>query len=124
MTTATSEINPVKARTLTTTQQYWFEHLQKQESSGLSMAAYAKSQRLAKHTLYYWGQQLRERQLPHESTSAPLFQSVTLVPPQPSVESIGFVMVFRLPNRIEGEFRHADVRTCLEVMQSLARVAL
>jgi len=124
MATATSEINPAKALALTTTQQYWLEHLQKQQASGLSMAAYAKSQGMAIHSFYYWAQRLREWQQTYDAVAAPLFQPVALVSPQPPLESTGLSVVFRLPNRIECELRHADVRTCLEVVQSLARVSL
>lgn len=123
-TTASHEINPTQAPALTTTQQYWLDHLQKQHASGLSMAAYAKTQGMAIHTFYYWAQRLRGRQQIHEATPAPLFQPVTLVSAQPAAEPTGLAMAFRLPNRIECELRHADVRTCLEVMQSLARVSL
>ena len=56
MATTSTELQS-KAPTLTTTQQYWFEHLQKQQASGLSMAAYAKSQGIANYDFLMQGHQ-------------------------------------------------------------------
>jgi len=120
-TTITSKSN---APTPTATQQYWLEHIQSQQLSGLSMAAYAKSQGIAVHNFYYWAQQLRERQQSNELTPAPLFQPVTLVSTQSRPQSNQLTVVFRFPNRIECELLHADLQTCVEVIQSLARVTL
>jgi len=122
MTTAATEQS--KGQTLTATQQYWLEHLQNQQSSGLSMAAYAKSQGIAAHNFYYWAQQLRKQQQANALTATPLFQAVALVSSQSPRQSNELGMVFRLPNRIECELRHADEQTVLAVMQSLARVSL
>jgi len=123
MTTSTNS-NQSEPLSITTTHQYWSEHLQKQQSSGLSMAAYAKANRLTLHIFYYWGQKLRERPSCISSQSSPLFHQVALTSPQSSVESAEFALVFRLPNRIECELRHPDVLTSLEFIQSLARLPL
>jgi hypothetical protein len=124
MTTAPADNNQTETVSLTATQQYWFEHLQKQQSSGLSMATYAKANGLTLHIFYYWGQKLREMPSRVATQSGPLFQKITLTAPQSVVETTMLVMVFRLPNHIECELRHADVRTCVEVVQSLARATL
>lgn len=124
MMTRPADSNQSETLSLTTTQQYWLEHLQKHQSSGLSMAAYAKANGLTLHIFYYWGQKLRERPPRVTAQSDPLFHQITLAPPQSAVEPTGLALVFRLPNRIECELHLADVQTCLEVVQSLARVSL
>jgi hypothetical protein len=124
MMTDPADSNQSQTQPLTATQQYWFEHLQKQRSSGLSMAAYAKANGLTLHMFYYWSQKFREIPLRTPVKSGPLFHQVMLATTQPTIESAGLAMVFRLPNQIECELRHADVRTCVEVVRSLARATL
>lgn len=103
----------------TDAQRYWFDHLQKQQSSGLSMAVYAKEHGLSKHTLYVWSQQLRIPEPSDHESSMPLFQAVQVAPQPLAGASTEIVLVLRLPNGVECELRHANAETCVEVLQAL-----
>ena len=49
---------------LTPKQQYWSDQLQKAESSGLSLAAYAREHNIPLAKLYQWRSTLRQKQSP------------------------------------------------------------
>jgi len=103
----------------TDAQRYWFDHLQKHQLSGLSMAAYAKEQGLSKNTLHYWSQQLRLPAQDNHDVSEPLFQSVKVAPQSLAGNPAEIALVLRLPNGIECELRFTNTPACLEIVQSL-----
>jgi transposase-like protein len=103
---------------------FWFRHFQQQQSSGLSMPDYAKKHGLSKHTLHVWSQLLRiPKQNKEEQT--PLFQPVNVLDAQPSSSpTSGITLALRLPNRIECELHFDHTQACIDMVQSLASLAL
>jgi hypothetical protein len=97
---------------LTRSQRYWLDHIQQQQSSGLSMASYAKQRDLSIKTFYAMRQKLGRLSQP---VSAPLFQAVTLTP-EP-VTTPGATLVFHFPGQIACEVRQADAVWCARMLQ-------
>jgi transposase-like protein len=110
--------------TPTETQMYWFRQLQQHQSSGLSLAEYAKQQGLSKHTLHFWSQLLRIPKAIALEDHTPLFQVVHLEPAPSPVAATGITLVLRLPSRIECELHFDHAQACIEMVQSLARLTL
>ena len=105
-------------------EQFWQDHVQKQQASGLSMAAYCRANGLTLHLFYYQIQKRRDKPQGSDSTSKILFHPVTLATSESKIKSTELGVVFRLPNGIECELQHANVGVCLEVLGSLARFSL
>jgi hypothetical protein len=106
---------------LTGQQRHWLNHFQQCQTSGLSMAAYARSQNLQIKSFYYW----RKRMLGQQAESidkGPEFHPVQITasdgPDRPERMSI----LLRLPNGVECEWQHVEIRTGLEVLDKLARL--
>ena len=110
--------------TLTTSQRHWLTHLQQQQSSGLSMAAYAREHGLALTTFYNRGQKLRKLSAVHSAVQMPLFQAVTILPEPSPVPRSGLTLAFALPGRMACEVRQLDVATCAALLRHLAEEAV
>lgn len=111
--------------TLTPTQQFWLGHWQQWQISGLSMAAYARDQGLSGKSFYYWGKQVRTLKTdkkPEPAQAAP-FHPVRITPPTAPSPTEAMTVLLRLPNGIEGELRHVDAQTCLELLTGLCRLS-
>ena len=80
MTNSATEVKRYLPPSPTDAQRFWHGHLQKQQSSGLSMAVYAREQGLSKNTLHYWSQQLRIPAQGDHDASDPLFQPIKIAP--------------------------------------------
>lgn len=119
-----SEVDQHVEPTLTPTQQFWLGHWQQWQVSGLSMAAYARKQGLSVKSFYYWGKQIRalETDPKPEPAQATPFHSVRITPPAVPSPVEAMTVLLRLPNGIEGELRHVDVQTCLELLTGLCRL--
>jgi hypothetical protein len=103
-------------------QQRWLDHFQQCQQSGLSMAAYARSQGIQEKTFYYW----RSRLLGQQAEQAPVkdiaFHPVQLTPPDVPDRPERVSILLRLPNGVECELQHIEVGTCFEVLDKLARL--
>jgi hypothetical protein len=120
-----SEVDQHVGQTLTPTQQFWLDHWQQWQVSGLSMAAYARDQGLSVKSFYYWGKQVRvlETDKKPELALAAQFHPVRITPPTVPSSAEAMTVLLRLPNGIEGELRHIDVQTCLELLTGLCRLS-
>jgi hypothetical protein len=98
--------------------------VQKQQASGLSMAAYCRANGLTLHLFYYQIQKRRDNPQGSDSQSNVLFHPVTLATSASKIKSTELGVVFRLPNGIECELQQANVGVCLEVLRSLAQFPL
>ncbi len=107
---------------LTAQQQRWLDHFQRAQLSGLSMAAYARSQGIQEKTFYYWRSRLLGQQAEQTPVKGIAFHPVQVtpcdVPDRPERVSI----LLRLPNGVECELQHVEVGTCFEVLDKLARL--
>jgi hypothetical protein len=104
-------------------QQRWLDHFQQCQKSGLSMAAYARSQGIQEKTFYYWRSRLLGRQAEQTPVKSIAFHQVQVTPPDVP-DSPGRVSIqLRLPNGVECELQHIEVGTCFEVLDKLARLA-
>jgi hypothetical protein len=108
----------------TDVEQFWQDHVQKQQVSGLNMAAYCRANGLTPHLFYYQSQKRRDKPLGLDSQSNTFFHPVTLATSESKIKLTDLNVVFRLPNGIECELQRANVGVCLEVLGSLARLPL
>jgi transposase-like protein len=134
MSEAASKANQFKSRTLT--QQQWLEHFKRCESSGLTVAAYVRSQGLKPSTFYRWRSRLLQEQVDQaadmKSTASlkadvppapePVFHRVECAP-EPLPESAETVALrFRLPNGIDCELGGLSLGNCTGFLDALARL--
>ena len=105
-------------------EQFWQDHVQKQQASGLSMAAYCRANGLTLHLFYYQIQKRKDKMQGSDLQSQDLFHPVTLATSAPKSKSTELNVVFRLPNGIECELQHANTGVCLEILGSLAQFPL
>ena len=124
MNDTTNEVELPQLLQATDVDQFWQDHVQKQQASGLSMAAYCRENNLTHHLFYYQIQKRRDKPQGSDSQSNVLFHPVTLATSASKIKSTELGMVFRLPNGIECELQHANVGACLEVLHSLAQFPL
>ena len=103
-------------------QQRWLEHFQQCQKSGLSMAAYARSQGIQEKTFYYWRSRLLGRQAEQTPVKGIAFHQVQLTPPDVPDRQERVSIQLRLPNGVECELQHIEVGTCFEVLDKLARL--
>ena len=116
-----SDYTQANGNNLTAQQRRWFNHFQQCQNSGLSMAAYARSQGLPIKSFYYWRKRLFGQQ-PEQIDQGPEFHPVQItasdVPDRPERLSI----LLRLPNGVECELQPVEICTGLEVLDKLARI--
>jgi hypothetical protein len=88
------------------------------------MAAYARKQGLSVKSFYYWGKQIRalETAPKPEPAQTTHFHPVRITPSAVPSSAEAMTVLLRLPNSIEGEMRHIDVQTCLELLAGLCRL--
>jgi hypothetical protein len=103
-------------------QQRWLDHFQQCQKSGLSMAAYARSQGIQEKTFYYWRSRLLGRQAEQTPVKGIAFHQVQLTPPDVPGRPERVSIQLRLPNGVECELQHIEVGTCFEVLDKLARL--
>lgn len=138
MSEAATKTNQFKPRTFT--QQQWLDHFKRCDSSGLTVAAYVRSQGLKLATYYRWRQRLLPGQVdqspavtpsPYSEANAlplsgPAFHPVKIKPDE--LSSVGtpaiISMRFRLPNGIDCELAGLSPDTCSAFLESLSRLRL
>jgi hypothetical protein len=103
-------------------QQRWLDHFQRCQQSGLSMAAYARSQEIPEKTFYYWRSRLLGQQAEQTSVKDITFHQVQLIPPDVPDRPERVSILLRLPNGVECELQHIEPGTCFEVLDKLARL--
>jgi hypothetical protein len=103
-------------------QQRWLDHFQQCQKSGLSMAAYARSQGIQEKTFYYWRSRLLGRQAEQTPVKGIAFHQVQLTPPDVPDRPERVSIQLRLPNGVVCELQHIEVGTCFEVLDKLARL--
>jgi hypothetical protein len=103
-------------------QQRWLNHFQQCQKSGLSMAAYARSQGIPEKTFYYWRSRLLGQQAEQTTVKEHEFHPVKITPSDVPNRPERVSVLLRLPNGVECELQHIDVGTCLEVLDKLARL--
>jgi hypothetical protein len=103
-------------------QQRWLDHFQQCQKSGLSMAAYARSQGIQEKTFYYWRSRLLGRQAEQTPVKGIAFHQVQVTPPDVPGCPGRVSIQLRLPNGVECELQHIEVGTCFEVLDKLARL--
>jgi hypothetical protein len=108
---------------LTAQQRRWFNHFQQCQNSGLSMAAYARSQGLQIKSFYYWRKRLLGQQA-EPIVKRPEFHPVQITPPDVAGRPERMSLLLRLPNGVECELQHVEIRTGFEVLDKLARLRL
>ena len=132
---------------LTKQERHWLAHLQRCAESGLTLAAYARSQGLVVNTFYGWHSRLKERGLAKPEPASTVFHRVTVEPTEaPSLptaqqtslsatdkpaaagtqakEASGLSFRFKLPNGIEGELAGISPGHCAGFLEALARLRL
>ncbi len=107
---------------LTALQQRWLDHFQRCQQSGLSMAAYARSQGIQEKTFYYWRSRLLGRQAEQTPVKDIAFHQVQVTPPDVPGRPGRVSIQLRMPNGVECELQHIEVGTCFEVLDKLARL--
>jgi hypothetical protein len=113
--------SPLPEATLTVAQRRWLEHIQQQQRSGLSMAAYARQQGLAISTFYAMRLRLSALAASGALAQRPLFQAVALIEAQPPASGT-LTLAFDLPGNLRCQV-DADVATGAALLQSLAQLA-
>ena len=112
----------VNGNDLTAQKRRWLNHFRQCQNSGISMAAYARSQGIQEKTFYYWRSRLLGQHAEQKTVKKPEFHPVKIspsdVPGRPERVSI----LLRLPNGVECELQHIEVGTCFEVLDKLARI--
>jgi hypothetical protein len=107
---------------LTTQQQRWLDHFHQCQNSGMRMAAYARSQGIQEKTFYYWRSRLLGQQAEQKTAKGPEFHPVQITPDDVPDHSERVSFLLRLPNGVECELQHVEVRTGLEILDKLARL--
>jgi hypothetical protein len=107
----------------TTRAEYWSDHIQRWQDSGLSKAEYCRQNHLTKHAFYYWCKKLRhasqdEGSNQDEGSVVPLpFRVVDLIPGQPSlVLNIGQ----RFQVAIQGDFQPSVLKKLIKTLEGMA----
>ena len=106
---------------LTAQQQRWLDHFHQCQNSGMSMAAYARSQGIHEKTFYYWRSRLLGQQA-EQKTAKAYFHPVQITPADVPDRPKRVSIQLRLPNGVECELQHIEVGTCLEVLDKLVRL--
>lgn len=134
MSEAASKANQFRSRTLT--QQQWLEHFKRCESSGLTIAAYVRTQGLKPSTFYRWRRRSLQEQgdQPAEMKSTtsfkadvpsapkPVFHRVECAPePLPELAE-AIALRFRLPNGIDCELGGLSLGHCTGFLAALAKL--
>ena len=107
---------------LTTQQQRWLDHFHQCQNSGMSMAAYARSQGIQEKTFYYWRSRLLGRQAEPKTAKAPEFHPVQITPADVPGHPERVSILLRLPNGVECELQHVEVRTGLQILDKLVQI--
>ena len=133
--------------TLTRQEQRWLAHLQRCGESGLTLAAYARSQGLVVNTFYGWHSRLKQRGLAKPKPASTVFHRVTVEPTEAhslptaqqtslsatekpaaagtqAKEASGLSFRFKLPNGIEGELTGIGAKNCIGFLEALARLCV
>jgi hypothetical protein len=118
-----SDHSQANGNDLTAQQRRWFNHFQQCQNSGLSMAAYARSQGLQIKSFYYWRKRLLGQQA-EQIAKGPEFHPVQITSPDVPDRPERMSILLRLPNGVECELQHVEIRTGLEVLDKLARLRL
>lgn len=103
-------------------QQRWLDHFQQCQKSGLSMAAYARSQGIQEKTFYYWRSRLLGQHAEQKTVKKPEFHPVKISPSNVPGRPARVSILLRLPNGVECELQHVEVRTGLEILDKLVRL--
>jgi len=117
-----SSHNQATENDLTAQQQGWLDHFQQCQKSGLSMAAYARSQGIRVKTFYTWRNRLLGRQSEQEPVNDFAFLPVQITPSDEPDHTERMSILLRLPNGVECELQHIELGTCFEVLDKLARL--
>jgi hypothetical protein len=102
--------------------QHWLDHFQQCQNSGMSMAAYARSQGIQEKTFYYWRSRLLGQHAEPKTVKEPEFHPVMITPPDVPDRPERVSILLRLPNGVECELQHIEVGTCFEVLDKLSRI--
>jgi hypothetical protein len=118
---STSDHAQSNGNDLTAQQRHWFNHFQQCQNSGLSMAAYARSQGLQIKSFYYWRKRLLGQQAEQKDKRSE-FHPVQITSPDVPIRQERISILLRLPNGVECELQSVEIRTGLEVLDKLARI--
>ena len=122
MDTLSSFQSQANGNDLTAQQRRWLNHFRQCQSSGMSMAAYARSQGIQEKTFYYWRSRLLGQQAEQTTVKEPEFHPVQITQADLPDRTERMSITLRLLNGVECELQHIDVGTCLEVLDKLARL--
>lgn len=86
------------------------------------MAAYARSQGIQEKTFYYWRSRLLGQQAEQKTAKGPEFHPVQITPADVPDHSERVSILLRLPNGVECELQHVEVRTGLEILDKLVQI--
>jgi hypothetical protein len=107
---------------LTAQKRRWLNHFQQCQNSGMSMAAYARSQGIQEKTFYYWRSRLLGQQAEQKTVKGPEFHPVKITPSDVPDRPERVSILLRLPNGVECELQHVEVRTGLEILDKLVQI--
>lgn len=122
MDTLSSVQSQANGNDLTAQQRRWLNHFRQCQSSGMSMAAYARSQGIQEKTFYYWRSRLLGQQAEQTTVKEPEFHPVQITQADLPDRTERMSITLRLLNGVECELQYIDVGTCLEVLDKLARL--
>lgn len=108
----------VSSKRLTVAQQRWNAHMQQQAVSGLSIAAYARSNGLAISTFYAMRRRLLGLTAIPASSQSPLFQAMTVLPGQPANEG-PLTLTFEMQGDVHCSVQ-TDIATGAALLRALA----
>lgn len=105
---------------LSETQRFWFKHYQACQSSGQSLAAYARDHGLPVTSFYYWKRRLQQLEViesaPLRPSPHPVFHSVRV---QPVTE---MACRLRFPNGVACELAEVDESALERLLLTLSRL--
>jgi hypothetical protein len=107
---------------LTAQKRRWLTHFQQCQNSGISMAAYARSQGIPEKTFYYWRSRLLGQQAEPKAVKEPEFHPVQITPSDVPGCPGRVSILLRFPGGVECELQHVAVRTGLEILDKLVRI--
>lgn len=112
----------VNGNDLSAQKRRWLNHFRQCQSSGMSMAAYARSQGIQEKTFYYWRSRLLGQQAEQTTVKEPEFHPVQITPPDVPDRPERMSITLRLPNGVECELQHIEMGTCFEVLDKIAQL--
>jgi hypothetical protein len=101
---------------VSSTAEYWLEHIRKWQESGLSKAEYCRQNELARHRFYYRCQRF-QRVAPEEGTAVALpFQASDLVS---SRSSLTITVGERFHVAVEGDFHPPILQKLIQTLEQM-----